>query len=239
MFLSPLTLDFLWESLDAGELPYPLSVRSHGITTDERSALRQQVYGELRVQDMLDGRGRVEPQVQDWLTLLARAERSVDSVFQPSAGPSASALAVATSSRAVLATQTADGLLLRQIDPAALASSVVDLLPAAPRGSEPSITVASDELPTGRSQADRQVLARFAQQTNHRAGQLAVNARSPMGGRSRSPILSWFDTDTGRYLTYAKRGSDRHEWITIAPADAPTLRHRLIELLATVTGSRR
>ena len=56
-----------------------------------------------------------------------------------------------------------------------------------------------------------------------------------MGGRSRSPVLSWFDTDTGRYLTYAKRGTDGHEWITIAPADAPTLRHRLGELMAAVT----
>ena len=62
-----------------------------------------------------------------------------------------------------------------------------------------------------------------------------MNARKPMGGRSRSPVLSWFDTETGRYLTYAKRGGDGREWITIAPADAPTLRHRLTELLADVT----
>ncbi|HWM03762.1 MAG TPA: ESX secretion-associated protein EspG [Actinophytocola sp.] len=234
-FLTPLTLDFLWESIDAGELPYPLSVRSHGITMDERSALRQRVYGELRDQDLLDGRGRIEPHLEDWLTLLARAERSIDSVFQPSDGP---AVAVAAGSRAVMATQTPDGLWLRSIDPDALASSVVGLLPTAPRGTEPSITVAADDLPNGRTHADRQVLARFARQNNHRAGQLAVNARSPMGGRSRSPVLSWFDTDTGRYLTYAKRGSDSHEWITIAPADPPTLRHRLTELLAAVSAGR-
>ena len=30
--LSPLELDFLWETFGAGELPYPLEVRSHGAT---------------------------------------------------------------------------------------------------------------------------------------------------------------------------------------------------------------
>ncbi|MGH3762852.1 ESX secretion-associated protein EspG [Actinophytocola sp.] len=227
-FLTPVTLDFLWESLDAGEPPYPLAVTSHGFTEDERDALRQQVYGELREQDLLDSR------VGDWLSLLARAELSVDSVFQASPEPPVSALAVAAGSRAVLATQTAEGLWLRPIDAVSLASSIVDLLPDAPRGTEPSISVAAEDLPHGRTDADRQVLARFAAQRNHRAGQLAVNARGPMGGRSRSPVLSWFDTDTGRYLTYAKRGSDGHEWITIAPADAPTLRHRLSELITAV-----
>ncbi len=225
-FLTPLTLDFLWESLDVGEPPYPIEVRSHGTTMDERSELRQQVTGELHA---LDGR------VPDWLSVLARAEVSIDSVYQQSPEPPVSMIAAAAGSRALLADQTADGLWLRPIDSGALASTVVDLLPAAPRGREPSISVASEDLPHGRTHADRQVLARFAAQRNHRAGQLAVNARKPMGGRSRSPVLSWFDTETGRYLTYARRGADGREWITIAPADAPTLRHRLTELMAEVT----
>jgi hypothetical protein len=218
-FLAPLTLDFLWESLDAGELPYPLAVPSHGSTDDERSELRQRVHAELRDADLL----------ADLLSVLARAERGVDLV-----SAELSAVAVAAGSRAVLATQNPDGVWLRPIDPGALASSVVDLLPPAPRGTETSITVAAEDLPLGRARADRQVLARLAAQRNHRAGQLAVNARTPLGGRSRSAVLSWFDTDTGRYLTYAKRGPDRHEWITIAPADPPTLRHRLTELLVAV-----
>ncbi len=228
-FLSPLTLDFLWESLDAGELPYPLAVPSHGVTADERRALRRQVFGELRERDLPGGR------VADWLSLLARADRSVDSVFREGGGPAVAALAVAAGSRALLATQTPDGVWLRPIDAASLASSVVGLLPAVARGTEPSVTVAAEDLPEGRSPADRRVLARFAAQPHHRAGQLAVNARGP-AGRARSPVLSWFDTGTGRYLTYAKRGPDGHEWITMAPADAPTLRHRLGELLAGVTG---
>jgi len=225
-FLSPLTLDFLWESLDAGEPPYPLSVPSHGTTDDERRALRRQVTGELR--DSGDT-------ARDLLALLARADRSIDSVYSDEAGAEQAAVAVGAGSRALLATQTPEGLWLRPIDAGALASSLVDRLPQAPRGSEPSITVAAEDLPHGRSHADRQVLARFAAQRNHRAGQFGVTARKPMGGRSRPPVLSWFDTDSGRYLTYAKRGADGHEWITIAPADPPTLRHRLGELLVSAS----
>jgi hypothetical protein len=224
-FLTPLTLDFLWESLDAGEPPYPLEVISHGTTADERSALRRQATGELQA---LDGR------VEDWLSLLARAERSIDSVFQEENQPPVSVLAVAAGTQALLATQTGEGLWLRPIDPGSLASSVIGSLPPAPRGSEPSISVAESDLPHGRSPADRQVLASLARQRNRRAGQLAVNARKPLGGRTRSPVLSWFDTESGRYLTYAKRGADGTDWITIAPADAPTLRHRLTELMSAL-----
>jgi ESX secretion-associated protein EspG len=228
-FLSPMALDFLWESADVGEPPYPLEVTSHGTTEDERNALRQQVLGELSLRDQDDGR------VRDWLALLANAERSVDSVYTDESGPRHFALAVAAGSRALLATQTDDGLWLRPIDAASLASSVVDVLPTAPRGSEPSISVATEDLPAGRTRAERQVLASLAKQHNHRAGQLAVNARKPLGGRARSPVLSWFDTETGRYLTYARRAGDGREWITVAPADPATLRHRLGELMTAVT----
>ncbi|MCT2582533.1 ESX secretion-associated protein EspG [Actinophytocola gossypii] len=218
--LSPLELDFLWESVGAGELPYPLESRSHGTTVDERGALRRRVLGDRPVVD----------HVEDWLTVLARADRSVDAVFlaEPDARPT-SAIAAALDDRALLATQHGDGVSLRPIDPVSLASSVVDLLPAAPRGTEPSVTMPADELAAGgRTGADREVLARFAEQRHLRVGQLAANARR-LGGRARSPVLSWFDTDTGRYLTYTTDG-----WVTIAPADAPTLRHRLIEMLGSL-----
>jgi len=220
--LSPLELDVLWESVGAGELPYPLEARAHGATVDERGALCRRVLGRRPVSDDLE----------DWLTVLARADRSVDAVFltEPGARPT-SAIAAALGDRALLATQDGAGLRLHPIDPVSLVSSVVGLLPAAPRGTEPSVTMPADELTAGgRSRDDREALRRLAEQRHHRVGQLAVNARR-LNGRARSPVLSWFDTDTGRYLTYTTR-----DWATIAPADAPTLRHRLTELLASLIG---
>lgn len=241
-FLSPLALDFLWESLGVGELPYPLDVASHGHSVDERGALRQQVYGELRTRELLDGHGRIEPHLEDWLTLLARGDRSIDSVFQVESGaPATLALAIGDDRLALLATQTDDGLWLRAIDPDSLASSIVELIPPGKRGTEQSVTLPGEDLaaldrglPAGRTDLDRQVLRRLSDQPKLRAGQLAVNVRRRLGGRSRSPVLSWFDAASGRYLTYAKHGSDGHEWITIAPADAATLRHRLGELLTSL-----
>jgi hypothetical protein len=234
-FLSPAALDFLWESIDAGELPYPLEVPSHGQTMDERSLLRQRVFGELRAQELVDGGGRMSPRLEDLLTLLARGTHSIDAVSTDT-----TALAVGDGSTGLLVTQEPNGVRLRAIDPGSLASSIVALLPPCPRGTEQSITLPASELAAlsegravGRSAADREVLARLSEQPKLRAGQLAVNARKPMGGRRRSPVLSWFDTESGRYLTYSKQ-----DWITIAPADAPTLRHRLGELLVTVSAQR-
>ncbi|MEU3272742.1 ESX secretion-associated protein EspG [Saccharomonospora sp. NPDC006951] len=84
---------------------------------------------------------------------------------------------------------------------------------------------------------DRKALARLHAQPRLRGGQLGANARGRSGGRVRMPVLSWFDTETGRYFTQATQGGDGRDWITIAPADAATLRHRLSEMLAGALGS--
>lgn len=242
--LSPLVLDFLWEDLAAGDLPYPLEMRSHGETLEERGVLRERIYGELRQHGMVDDRGGIEPRLADWLTVLAKAEHSIDSVFLAEAeGPSVTALAARAGNTALLATQDAkpsSGLRLWQISPDSLVSTIIGMLPAAKRGTEPSITLPTEELTqlsAGRmpdiTADDREALRRLSDQEKLRAGQLAANARGRLGSRARSAVLSWFDTESGRYLTYANRGADGREWVTIAPADAPTLRHRLGQLLGS------
>lgn len=232
-FLTPVALDFVWESLGAGEPPYPLDVKSHGVTMDERRALRHRVWEDLRTQQLLDVDGRLSPDIEDWLTLLATGTQSIDAVFEGTA-----ALAVGNATSALLAVQNADGLALRPIDPSSLVSSVVALLPPHPRGKEHSITIPVADMSNPRSPMDREVMTSIADQPKLRAGQLAANSRNPMGGRSRAPVLSWFDTAEGRYLTYSSKGRDGTDWMTIAPADAATLRHRLTELLNSVSTGR-
>lgn len=236
-FLTPVALDFLWESLDAGELPYPLAAKSHGETMDQRSLLRHRVFEELRTQQLMDTHGRLTPELEDWLTLLKQGTHSVDAVFEDM-----TALSTGDGHRALLATQTPEGLQLKEIDPISVVSSIVALLPPCRRGTEQSITIPAADLTAmaqgrqaGRTATDRQVLKALSDQPKLRAGQLAVNSRNHMGGRKRSPVVSWFDTETGRYLTYTKQGQDGTDWVTIAPADAATLRHHLGELLTKVT----
>ncbi|MGH3517308.1 MAG: ESX secretion-associated protein EspG [Haloechinothrix sp.] len=248
--LSPIEFDFLWESLGAGEVPYPLELRSHGATMQERAMLRGQTRSALARRGLVDERGRPHPRLADQFGVLANSELSVDSVhIEEPDSKAVLALAGAVDGQGLLAVQDSRGLLLRQIPGDGLASSIIGLLPSAPRGKERSITVPLAQLMAGPgadflqrrtgigavgSDEDRKALARLHAQQRLRGGQIGANMRSKLGGRSRSPVLSWFDTDTGRYLTQVSRGGDGTEWITIAPADAATLRYRISEMLVGV-----
>jgi hypothetical protein len=245
--LTPLELDFLWESAGVGELPYPLRVRSHGATLDERAMLRRQTLDALAGRGLADGRGRPEPHLEDYFGVLASPDRSLDAVqlIDPDAEPLL-AVAGVLGGQGLLAVQDMRGLHLQPCPVDGLASAIVSLLPPARRGSEKSITVPLEELVSGSgadfmqrrgADEDRKALARLHAQPRLRGGQIGANARNRNGGRTRPPVLSWFDTETGRYLTQATRGHDGREWITIAPADAPTLRHRLGEMLASASNS--
>ena len=247
--LTPVEVDFLWESAGLGELPYPLRIRSHGATADERSMLRRRTLEGLTARGLADGRGRPEPHLEDYFGVLATPELSLDAV-QLIAPDAESLLAVAgvLGGQGLLAVQDTRGLHLQPCPADGLAGAIVSLLPGAPRGSEKSITVPREQLvgthggdfvqrrgngdERASADEDRKALARLLAQPRLRGGQIGANARNRLGGRTRTPVLAWFDTETGRYFTQATRGRDGREWITIAPADAATLRHRLGEMLA-------
>jgi hypothetical protein len=237
--INPIALDFLWEALDAGEPPYPLEVQSHGATVDNRRMMRQRVRADMAANHLLDQSGRIEPQLEEWLLALANADLSVDSVFLPELGAEP-VLALAATGRgsAVLAVQQKNGLHLRPIPRDGLVSTIVGMLPPARRGSETSISLPAAELASvgGRApqrasdQETRKALAKLTGMPNQRGGQIGVNSRTEMRGRRRSSVLSWFDNESGRYLTQS-----RSDWVTIAPADAATLRHRIGEMVREVT----
>jgi len=239
--ISPIALDFLWEALAAGEPPYPIEVQSHGSTVDSRRMLRQRVREDMVAKGLLTPAGRIEPQLEDWLLAVANADLSIDSVFLPEldAEP-VLALAAAGRGSAVLAIQQKNGLLLRPIPRDGLVSAIVGMLPPARRGTETSISLPANELAAvggrgggaGRAsdQETRKALAKLTGMPNKRGGQIGVNSRTEMRGRRRSAVLSWFDNDGGRYLTQS-----RSDWVTIAPADAATLRHRIGEMVRDVT----
>ncbi len=252
--LSPLALDFLWEALDAGDLPYPLEVTSHGATMDSRAMLRRRMRDEMVAGQLLDHTGRLEPRLEEWLGTIAQPDLSIDSVFLPDLNqPAVSVLAASGRAGAVLAIQRPDGLLLRSIPSDGLVSAIVSMLPPAKRGTETSISVPIEELARqpvsaragggGGERASvaetRKALAKLTSLPNQRGGQLAVNIRTDMRGRRRSPVLSWFDNETGRYLTQTRGSTDGTNWVTVAPADAATLRQRLAEMITQTSTERR
>jgi ESX secretion-associated protein EspG len=258
-FFTPLTFDFLWEAAGLGEPPYPLQVRSHGATEDERAVLRQRVNTELKARGLRDQSGRLEPWVEAWFTLLSRGSITIDALHIPEfQRPPVAILAASDGDNGVVAIQDADGIWVRSVFAEGLVSTVVDLLPPGSRGSEASVTLPVGEalrVPPNRTPvpvADdgggrrrrsslaertgdpRESYARLIGQPRLRGGQLAANSRDELGSRRRSPVLAWFDTATGRYLSLSRPGSDGREWMTVAPADAKTLRSRLGEMVATV-----
>lgn len=145
-FFSPMAFDFLWESMGLGELPYPLQVPSHGATEDERVHLRHRVDAELKARGVRDPGGRVESRLEDALHLLARAPTTIDALHIPQfQAPTVGVLAGGDERNAVLAVQDAEGIWLRDVPPDGLVSAVIGVLPAAPRGSEASITLPLDD----------------------------------------------------------------------------------------------
>lgn len=267
-FFSPLAFDFLWESAQVGELPYPLLVRSHGATEDERVSLRHRTDAELKARGIRDQRGRLEPPIEDALHLLAFAPLTIDALHIPAFdAPTVGVLAAADDTKGVVAIQDADGIWLRDAPPDGLVSAVVGVLPGNPRGSEASVTLPLDDalrtapirvpvsLPSNpgeergrarrtplseRTTADpREAYGRIAGQPRQRGGQLAANSRSQVGAKQRSRVLAWFDTATGRYLSLSRAGTDGREWVTVAPADPATLRTRLGEMVSSVSDGTR
>lgn len=260
--MSPITaleFDFLWELAAPGEVPYPLVRTSHGKTMDERAQLRTSTLTELAQRGVVDRHGRVEPVLAGHFEVLAGGQLSVDSVHIAEPGSKA-VLAVVGSlhGRGLLAVQDERGLWLKEVPNDSLASTIVGLLPPGERGTLRSITMPVEQLMAGAGadflqrkgakggdggkdgkddepvDGDRKVLAQLHAEERLRGGQIGANVLTEVGSRSRSPVLSWFDTESGRYLTKASRGSDGREWITIAPADLATLRQRITELVVGV-----
>jgi hypothetical protein len=145
-FFSPIAFDFLWEGMQIGELPYPLQVRSHGATEDERRMLGRRTDAELQARGIRDRHGRLEPHVEDWLALLARSALSVDALHIPDfQQPPIAVLAASDGRNGVVAIQDKDGIWVRPALADGLVSTVVGVLPAGRRGTEASITLPLDE----------------------------------------------------------------------------------------------
>lgn len=217
-------------------LPYPLEARPRGATSAERAELRRQAGAELRDAELLDRTGHLAPRVEGWLRLLARPELSVDSAFLPALGVPPVRAVVARSGRSAVLASQHDGtaVRLRPVCADRLEAVIVEMLPAAGRGTETSLSLPAGELGGAHSQ-DRQALARLSAAPRDRGGQIAANSVSDVRGRRRSPVLSWFDSGGGRYFAQERGARDGRRWVTIAPADSPTLRNRIGELVREVT----
>lgn len=241
--LSHLEYDLLWDDLGVGPQPYPLEVPSHGYTMAERDELGGQVFETLARGGLIDERDQVDPHLGELLRLLARPAFSVDALMFGE--KTLRVLAAAGTRESVLAVLDERELTLRPSRPQELADLVVGLLgPRAPGPGQPvrvprevfsaamRAFAANGFFGFERTLAQARVrgretraLSTLVESPRRASGQLAVNR----AGR-RSGVVSWFDTDAGRYGATVENVAGTR-WVTLMPADGRWLAARIGELL--------
>lgn len=248
--LSALEFDVLWEHLRLGALPLVVKVPSPGKTFEERAEIETRVWAGLEAR----GLGRpveVNQDIADMLGVLSRPEREVD--VRAYVGRDVRVLAASAGDGAAVAELSDGSVTLRQVSASGLPSAALAVLPARPAGPGQSVTLRTAEfeaaangaggtregfgqalLAGGLRSDDAAALAEMIKDVTH-MGNFGAAARDRLGRRHRADrVVSFFDTDDGRYVQVRRPADDGTLWTTISPADLRKLTHHVGELLDEV-----
>ncbi|WP_235925986.1 ESX secretion-associated protein EspG [Actinokineospora pegani] len=227
MSLSTLEFDVLAEHLGVDPLPLVLRVPSPGRTDVERRGLGRPVAP--------------DPRAVRLLGLRARPDHEVDARLWH--GGEVRALAAATGDDAVLAVLRDGVVSPREADATGLARHVLSTVPPLGAGPGLSVTLPTEDFRAA-SSAPEPEFAKTSRARGIRStdadllgemigpvlghGHLGTAARDKWGARKRTPgVLSYFDTEAGRYFQTQRPAPDGVAWTTIAPATPRTLLHLL------------
>ena len=241
--ITALEFDVLWQHLDLGPMPLVLKVPSPGKTELERARLVRQAWDGIGKK----GLGRqvdLDDNLVGMLRLLSRPQREVDGRLW--LDKRVRVVAASREDQAVLAVLSGDELTLTSADVTGLARHAMSVLPEAAAGPGHSVTLRSadfeaaakaavkpDDLSAelqdrGLRKSDADVLGEMIGPVQ-RQGQFGAAARDKWGMRVRfGRVLSFFDTEAGRYLQL--KSEDDDPWVTISPVDHRRLRQHLVEL---------
>lgn len=245
--LSHQEYDLLWADLGVGPQPYPLEVRSHGYTMAERDELGGQVFETLAQGGLIDEHDEVDPRLDDLLTLLARPAFSVDAVVF--AEVPLRVLAAAGAREGVLAVLDDHELALRPSAPHELVGLVATVVGDHPPGPGQSVRMPREVFSAamnafagngflgfervladaGLAGRETRALATIVESPRAASGQVAANR-----GERRSPVVSWYDTEAGRYGATVEQVAGTR-WVTLTPADGRWLAGRIDDLLSRLT----
>lgn len=212
--LSLAAVDILREQLGLESSTYPFEIPYNGVTYEERSLIRAAVLEDLE-QRGLAHRGQLAPEVESALKTMARSDASLALVCI-AGGEEIRVLVAGTASRAIRLRQNGQLLAIDRAD--GVVGGMIDLLPDEKAGPGQSVTFTAGE-PCDQASA-------FLSRPRHRFGQLSLATGT--GARKTWPMeLTWFDTDAGRYISYA-----RDNWITYTPATRTRIANMLAPLVA-------
>ncbi|WP_414639072.1 ESX secretion-associated protein EspG [Actinophytocola sp.] len=245
--LSALEFDVLWEHLRLDAMPLVVKVPSPGRTHEERARLEARAWADLEAR----GLGRpveVNPVIEEILGLLAKPAREVD--VRAYVGRNVRVLAAAADNTAAVAELSDDVVTLRQVTESGLPSAALAVLPPAPAGPGRSVTLPTADferaaknagrsrddfgaalLEVGLRTDDAQALTEMIKDVT-RTGNFGAAARDRFGRRRRATrVVSYFDTEDGRYVQIRRAADDGTLWTTVSPADMRKLTHHVTELL--------
>ena len=248
--LSALEFDVLWEHLRLGPMPLAVKVPSPGKTFEERATLEQRAWSDLEVR----GLGRpvaVHPDIEYVLQLLARPDREVDA--RAWVDRSVRLIAVSVGEEAAVAVLSDDQLTLRRTSATALASTAVGQLPTRAAGPGKSVSLRSEDFEAAANGAggtqqgfhaalrgrgvrpdDADALSNMINDVRG-TGNFGAAARDRLGRRLRADrVVSFFDTDAGRYVQIRRASPDGSLWTTISPADTRKLIQHVDQMLSEI-----
>jgi hypothetical protein len=245
--LSALEFDVLWEHLRLGSMPLVVKVPSPGKTHEERALLEARVWADLEAR----GLGRpveVNPDIEELLGVLAKPSREVD--VRAYVGRDVRVLAAAVDDTAAVAELSGGGVTLRRASATGLPSAALSVLPAVAAGPGQSVTLRTEDFEAAAGAAggsrdgfgkallaqgvradDAEALTEMIKDVAH-MGNFGAAARDRLGRRRRADrVVSFFDTEDGRYVQIRRPADDGTLWTTISPADLRRLSHHVTELL--------
>jgi hypothetical protein len=245
--LSTLEFDVLWERERLPRKHEALGVPSPGKTHTERAKIVADTLAGLEKRGLCDGE-RAVPELADQLSLLAHPQVSVDTWVWTD--HRISSLAVMSGSTALLAAVDGPEVWLIPARDSALAEAAVSVAGETPAGPGYSVSLPTDALMAADKMAngDPRELAIALQRkgiagpdAKTLAGMVAGMGLRGQFGASRlqrdqrvvraDRVVSFHDTDRGRYVYLAKPNNDGRMWTTITPADNHRLVACVLELL--------
>jgi ESX secretion-associated protein EspG len=244
--LSALEFDVLWEHHHGeAQMPLVLRVPSPGRTDDEREHIVRRVW------DGLASRGLgspvdAHPRLTHLLSLLRKPDREIDGRLW--LGGEVRLLTASTGDEAVLAVLANGRLTLSPAEATGLPRFALSVLPRADAGPGQSITLPTADFEAAAKEARKQEeLAIALRERGLRAGdaqaladmigdivnrgQYGSATRDRWGRRVRARrVISFFDTEEGRYLQVRRESDGTEPWTTISPAHPRRLLQHLTEL---------
>lgn len=220
--LPPEWFDYCWEIGRFDEKPFPLAVRSHGATLEERAVRRQQAVPHMNAAGVLTGE-QLTPAFGDVLARIAKPGLWIEGICFPDENTTSPLriLSLAHENGAVLVVQspgetdTLGGDLQISLLSEPFTAAAVQAMPPAPPGKRPRLAVPRSALAPPKTHGDEDfsemdlmgsdsgrgnpaertaTAVREILETAHfRDGQFTANLRDRNGKYQRSPVFTWFD----------------------------------------------